>query len=88
MHPARAGLADATRNLDFFGNPIGAKFDGRKARHMSIAHENEHGLVSITWPGGLFYANTVGNSGSASVWGKLGPPSERGAPMGIKISRR
>ena len=55
------------RIFDGLGNPVGGKFDGRKARRAVLTLEEARGPVSIMGPVGLFYADAVGAFGVVSA---------------------
>ena len=85
MQPTRPSLADCLRVLDLLENPTGAKIDGTSAHRRVITPSNEHGLVSIMGPGGMYYANTVGTFGVVSAgqnWDRLASAAHR---WGLKL---
>ena len=86
MQPTRPTLADAIRIMEVLKKPAAEKWDGTSPNSRLLTPESERGLVSITGPDGLFYANTVGTFGVVSAgqnWGRLALRP----PMGLKVSR-
>ena len=67
MQPTGPSLADAMLIPRCLKNPTGSKFDAKKAHRMVISAPEEHGLVSIMGPIGIFYANAVGAFGIVSA---------------------
>ena len=59
------------RLLDGLENPVGAKFDGSKARRMVLAPEVGRLNFSVMSPNGLFNDKTVGAFGAVSA-GQIG----------------
>ena len=85
MQPTRPSLADCLRVLELLEKPAGAKIDGTSAHRRVITPENEHGLVSILGPNGMYYANTVGTFGVVSAgqnWDRLASAVHR---WGLKL---
>ena len=80
VHPTRPSLSGAIRITDCLNKPAAAKWKGTSARRRVLTPESEHGLVSIMWPNGLFYAHTVGTFGVASAgqnWDRLASAARR-----------
>ena len=73
MKPSRPRLSESMRILFVLGNPVGTEFDGSKANRMVLTPEVGRWLVAIMGPGGLFYANAIGNFGLVGAgqnWGR------------------
>ena len=67
MQPTRPSPADAARITNRLNDPAESKRGGPSARRKVITPGPGHGLVSIMWPNGLFYANTAGAFGVVSA---------------------
>ena len=80
MQPTTRGLDVAMSFRDGRGNPIGSKFDARKARRAALSPHWEHGLVSALGPYGLFYFTARGASG-------VGPNGQNWDRLAIAVRR-
>ena len=67
MQPTRHSLADAVGIMDRLNDLAESKWGGQSFHRHVIKPAPGHGLVSIMFTDGLFYANTVGNFGSAAA---------------------
>ena len=83
--PTRPSLADAVRIIGGLKNPVGAKFNGGKARRMIIFPEGERCPVSIMGPNGRFYSDTVATFGAVSEGRNRDRLSSAAHPRGLKF---
>ena len=82
MQSDRPSLSGALRVLNRLNDPAAGKFDGRSPHRWVLTPKPGRGLVAISGPNGLFYANAVGAFGVVSAsqnWDRIASATHRWA---------